>query len=171
MIDLLVKLERLVQRALLAAGALFLLIMVGLTSADIGIRLFAAPIPGVYELMGYFGALVIACSLAYTQRRKDHIAVDILVTHYPKTVRKVLEITNRAVCMLFSGLAAWQIGRLATTLMKSGELTETLRIVYYPFAYGVAAGFGLLAVVFLAELIRGFAPVRAETESEQEQPV
>jgi len=171
MISFLVKLERIVQATLLAAGALFLLVMVGLTSADIGIRLFAAPIPGVYELMGYFGALVVACSLAYTQRRKDHIAVDILTAHYPKIAQKALEIVNRAVCMLFSAIAAWQIGKLATTLMTSGEVTETLRIVYYPFAYGVAAGFGLLALVFLAELIRGFVPAAPEPEAEQEQPV
>ncbi|MBP7053321.1 MAG: TRAP transporter small permease [Phycisphaerae bacterium] len=171
MIEFLGRLEGFLQKALLAAGALFLLIMVGLTSLDISVRVFASPIPGVYELMGYFGALVVACSLAYTQRRKDHIAVDILVMHYPKVVQRAIESVNRAACMLFSGLAAWQIGKLATTLMKSGELTETLRIVYYPFAYGVAAGFGLLAVVFLAELIRSLAPVRAEAESEQEQPV
>ena len=171
MIDFLVKLEKLLQRALLAAGALFLLVMVGLTCTDIGIRLVAAPIPGVYELMGYFGALVIACSLAYTQRRKDHIAVDILTAHYPRIVQKILEIVNRAACMLFSAIAAWQIGKLATTLLETGEVTETLRIIYYPFTYGVAAGFGLLAVVFLAELIKAFIPEPIETDAEQEQPV
>ena len=170
MIRFLAKLEKFLQKALLAAGALFLLVMVGLTSADITLRFFASPIPGVYELMGYFGALVIACSLAYTQRRKDHIAVDILTSQYPKVVQNVLEAVNRMVCMMFSVLAAWQIGKLATKLMTSGEVTETLRIVYYPFTYGVAAGFGLLAVVFLAELIRSFVPEPA-AESEQEQPV
>jgi len=171
MIKFLVRLETFLQRTLLAAGALFLLAMVGLTSADIGLRVFASPIPGVYELMGYFGALVVACSLPYTQRRKDHLAVDILTRSYPKAVQTVLDAVNRTACMLFSALAAWQIGNLATTLMRSGELTETLRIIYYPFTYGVAAGFGLLAVVFLAELVRGLAPQPPQAEAEPEQPV
>ncbi len=153
-IQTLSMIELFLQKVLLAVAAFFLLAMVGITCADILLRLFAKPLPGVFELMGFSGALVAACSLAYTQRKKDHLAVDILTSLFPKPVQKVLDIVNRFTCMLFCAAAAWQIAKLATTLMKTGEVTETLRIVFYPFTYGVAAGFGLLTFVFFIELLK-----------------
>jgi len=41
---------------------------------------------------------------------------------------------------------------LGNTLRTSGEVTETLRIIYYPFTYGVALGCFLLSLVLLVEL-------------------
>lgn len=150
----LIQMESLLQKALMALAAFFLLAMVGLTCADIVSRLVWRPIPGVYELMGYFGALVVACALGYTQRKKDHLAVDIITSRFPPAVQRVLDMVNRFACMLFAGLACRQIWRVADTLRQTGEVTETLRIIYYPFTYLTAAGFGLLAFVFFVELLK-----------------
>lgn len=150
----LIQLESLLQKVLMALAAFFLLAMMGLTCADIVSRQFWVPIKGVYELMGYFGALVVACALGYTQRKKDHISVDIITTLFPMPVQRFLDIVNRFVCMLFACLACWQVWRVADTLRQTGEITETLRIIYYPFTYLVSAGFGLLAFVFFVELLK-----------------
>jgi hypothetical protein len=56
--------------------------------------------------------------------------------------------------MVFFALVSWQIAKYATTLWKTGELTETLRIVYYPFTYGVAFGCATLSLVFLTDLLK-----------------
>jgi hypothetical protein len=56
--------------------------------------------------------------------------------------------------MLFFILAGWQIAKLANTLRTSGEVTETLRIIYYPFTYGVAIGCFLLSLVLAVELAK-----------------
>lgn len=56
--------------------------------------------------------------------------------------------------MVFFSMAAWQIAKWASTLRKSGEVTETLQIVYYPFTYGVALGCVVLALVFLVDLMK-----------------
>ncbi len=150
----LIQLENLLQKALMALAAFFLLAMMLMTCADIASRLVWRPIPGVYELMGYFGAMVVACALGYTQRKKDHLAVDIITSHFPHSVQRFLDMVNRFVCMLFACLACWQIWRVADNLRLTGEITETLRIIYYPFTYLVSAGFGLLAFVFFVELLK-----------------
>jgi hypothetical protein len=49
---------------------------------------------------------------------------------------------------------SWQIARYATTLLKSGEVTETLGIIYYPFTYSVAFGFAILSLVFLNDFLK-----------------
>jgi TRAP-type C4-dicarboxylate transport system permease small subunit len=156
MLSLLNRLEMLLQKMLMAIAAVFLLAMVILTCADIAFRLppLRKPVPGVAELMGYFGALVVACALGYTQRKKDHIAVDIVSNMFPKPLQKFLDVINRLACMIFSIIACWQVGKVATTLCQTGEVSETLRLAYYPFTYGVAAGFALLAFVFFVELLK-----------------
>jgi hypothetical protein len=51
-------------------------------------------------------------------------------------------------------LAAWQISKYATTLWETGEVTETLQIIYYPFTYGVALGCAALSLVFLIDFLK-----------------
>jgi hypothetical protein len=58
------------------------------------------------------------------------------------------------VCFIFFSIAGWQINKLARTLWMTGEVTETLRIIYYPFTYGVALGCFLLALVLLVEFLK-----------------
>jgi len=56
--------------------------------------------------------------------------------------------------MIFFSIAGWQIARWATVLRKTGEVTETLRIIFYPFMYAVSLGCILLALVLLVDLLK-----------------
>ena len=44
-----------------------------------------------------------------TQRRKDHIVVDILTEKFPKKLSKMLDMVNHLVTMVFFAIIAWQI--------------------------------------------------------------
>ena len=130
----------------------FMVAMILITCLNIFSRLVWVPIKGTFELMGFFGAVVTAFALGYTQAKKAHISVDILVNRFPKRVQKILNGINSVICLIFFALAGWQIAKLGNTLRTSGEVTETLRIIYYPFTYGVALGCFLLSLVLLVEL-------------------
>ena len=56
--------------------------------------------------------------------------------------------------MVFFAVVAWQIAKYAGTLWETGEVTETLQIIYYPFTYGVALGCAVLSLVFLIDLLK-----------------
>jgi hypothetical protein len=58
--------------------------------------------------------------------------------------------------MAFFSIAAFQLAKYATNLWDTGELTETLRIVYYPFVYAVALGCAVLSLAFLTEFLKTF---------------
>jgi len=135
------------------AGA-FLIAMIGLTCANIFLRLFWMPIRGTYELMGFMGAIVASFALGYTQIQRGHIAVNILVQCFPDKARKTVNGLNYLVCMIFFSLAAWKISEKASIIKNTGEITETLRIAYHPFIYGVAAGCAVLALVFFTDLVK-----------------
>ena len=141
------------NKLLILLGGLFLVFMIGLTCSNIVFRLFWEPIRGTFELMGFSGAVVTAFALGFTQKQKGHIAVDILVNKFSDRTKKVLSSINSLICALFFGVAAWQVAKKAVTLLSSGEVTETLRIIYYPFTFCAAFGCGVLALVCLAEAV------------------
>lgn len=158
----LAKLIGFLNRWLVLAAGVFLVGMILLTCANIGLRTVWLPIRGTFELMGFFGAVVAAFSLAYTQAQRGHVAVDVLINTFPPVVRRVLGRVNSAVCAAFFAIVAWQLADKAAVLHETGEVTETLRMAYYPFTYAVAAGCAVLAVVFLAELVKGARRPRGE---------
>jgi len=161
---ILTKIADMLNRILTFMAGLILIVMVLLTCANIVFRLFWVPISGTYELMGFSGAMLTAFALAYTQVKKGHIAVDVLVNVFQPKTRWVLAAVNNGMCFVFFILAAWQLTIKANTLRTTGEVTETLRIIYYPFTYMVALGCGVLALVLLTDFLRQLIPMK-ETES------
>ncbi len=147
-------LSRILNKLLVFLGGLFLVAMIVLTCANIISRLIWVPIIGTFELMGFFGALVTAFALGYTQVKRGHIAVDVLVNTFPNHVKKIIQTISDLICCIFFLMAAWQLAIKATTLLKTGEVTETLQVIYYPFTYAVAFGCLVLALTLLTELIR-----------------
>lgn len=156
------KINRALNTALIWIAGCFLLVMILLTCANVFLRLIWTPVRGTFELMGYFGAIITAFALAYTQLNRGHIAVDILVLRFSKKTQRILSGINNFLCMIFFALVAWQIAKYATTLLKTGEVTETLRIVYYPFTYGVALGCAIFSFVFLTDLLKSFISDKEE---------
>jgi TRAP-type C4-dicarboxylate transport system permease small subunit len=147
------------SKTFMVAGGIALMLLVLLATTNVGLRFFHVPYSGTYELVSFLGALVTAGALAHTQRRKDHIVVDILTDKFPPTVKRFLDAVNYAVTALLFGVIAWQIWVWGNTIRSGNEVSETLKIIFYPFVYAVAAGFGLLAVVlcvdFMKTVLRG----------------
>ena len=148
------KISTLLNQALLWLAGLFLIAMITITGANIVLRLFWLPLRGTFELMGYFGAVVTAFALGYTQIQRGHIAVDIVVLRFSKKTQKILHAVNHLVCMVFFVIVTWQVHNYATTLWETGEVTETLQIVYYPFTYAVALGCLVLALTFFVDFLK-----------------
>ncbi|MBN1931844.1 MAG: TRAP transporter small permease [Desulfobacterales bacterium] len=128
--------------------------MIILTCSNIFSRWVWTPVRGTFELMGFLGAMVAALALGQTQMNRGHIAVNVLINKFSYKTRRFLTVINSTICLSFFLLAAWQIVKLAETLRKTGEVTETLRIIYYPFIYAVALGCAVVAFVFFTELLR-----------------
>lgn len=150
------KISRILNQIFIFTAGCFLVALILLICANIFSRLIWIPVKGTFELMGYFGAIITAFALSYTQAKKGHIAVDILVNRFSEKTRRVINGINFLICTLFFSLAGWQIIKWANTLRTSGEVTETLRIIYYPFTYGVALGCFLLALMLLTDLAKLF---------------
>jgi TRAP-type C4-dicarboxylate transport system permease small subunit len=152
------KVTRFLNRLLIWIGGCFLVAMILLTCTNIFLRLVWVPVKGTFELMGYFGAITTAFALGYTQIKKGHISVDVLVLSFSDKTRRVLAVINSLICTVFFSFVAWQVAKYAGILRSTGEVTETLRFPYYPFTYAVAVGCGVLALVFLTEFVQSIIP-------------
>ena len=128
-------------------GGLFLVAMVFLTCTNILLREFGFPVRGVYEIMGFFGAVIFAFSLAYSAEKKEHLYVNILFDRFPEKLRRVSGLISDFLCFLFFLILSFQLVKKALILKDAGEVSETLLFVYYPFI--IAAAFGVLILVFV----------------------
>lgn len=154
------------NRILLWIGGFVLLGMMLLACANMFSRAIWTPIKGSYELIGFFGALVAAFSLGNTQENKGHIALTLLSGMLSRRVERGIDAFAALVCAALFGLIAWRTGVWAWSLVQTGELSETLRIIYYPFAFAVALGVLALALTLLCDFLSACIAVARPADPE-----
>lgn len=144
------------NKNLLRIGAVSLVMMIALTCGNIFLRIVWMPVKGTFELMGFFSAVVTAFSLGYTQMQKAHTGIDVFVNLFSEKTRRTLNGINNLILTVFFFVLGWQLLKWGTTLWRAGEVSETLRIAFYPFVYGVGVGCFGLALALLVELSKTF---------------
>lgn len=140
----------------LGSVAVLLLMAIATTNAFLRIPLIKSTWRGAYETVGFLGAIVIAFALGYTQKRKDHIVVDILTEKFPKRINRVLDGINYFITTIFFAIVSWQVFVWGMKISKSGEVSETLKIVFHPFIYSVAFGFAVFSLTLIIDFLKNF---------------
>ncbi len=136
--------------------AVLLLMSIATVNAFLRIPLIKATWRGAYETVGFLGAIVIAFALGYTQKRKDHIVVDILTDKFPKKVNRTLDRINYFITMIFFAIVSWQVFVWGMKISKSGEVSETLKIAFHPFVYSVSLGFAVFSLTLIIDFLKSF---------------
>jgi TRAP-type C4-dicarboxylate transport system permease small subunit len=150
------KINDFLNRILMVMGAAAVLLLMSIATANAFLRipLIKATWRGAYETVGFLGAIVIAFALGYTQKRKDHIVVDILTDKFPKKVNRILDGINYFITMIFFAIVSWQVFVWGMKIAKSGEVSETLKIVFHPFIYSVSLGFAVFSLALLVDFLK-----------------
>jgi TRAP-type C4-dicarboxylate transport system permease small subunit len=156
MMTILYKIDEWLGRFLLALSGAAVLALMLLATGNVVLRIFHVPYRGTYEIVSFLGALGVAFALAATQHGQGHIVVDILSSHYPRPVKRLVDALSAGVSALFFGIVAWRVFVWGMQIMAGGEVSETLKIVYHPFVFGVAAGFGVLCLTCILDIPRAF---------------
>jgi len=135
-------------------GSAAMLATMGIAVANIALRPLRMPIQGAFELLGFGGALITALSLGPAQETRSHIGVDILFDRFPHPLKRWLLALSHGGCALFFGLAGWRIAALGNELRRAGELSETLRLPFYPFVWATFLGVWLLVATLLLDMVK-----------------
>src|ERR1700752_4973807 len=121
-------------RALCYVGmAAMAVLMMGVTVVDVVLRWFGAGVPGAYELVTAGMRVLIPLAMPYVFLTGGHVAVEMLVEHFPGGLRKIV---TRAGALLATAVMAFMtlaVIRRAMTVAASGEVTADLGlpVVYY----------------------------------------
>jgi TRAP-type C4-dicarboxylate transport system permease small subunit len=136
-------------------GSAGIVAMMFLVCGDIiGRYVLRKPIVGAYELTEFLMAGIIFIGFAYSQARKDHLRVDLLVLRMRPNTQHFLKVFNLAVTFLFYAVIAWR-GILGS--WEAYELDDRtaglVRIPYWPAKAVVPLGALLLCSQILVEIV------------------
>jgi TRAP-type C4-dicarboxylate transport system permease small subunit len=131
-----------------------LVIMMLLTVLDVFLRIVGTPITGVYELVGYFGSIVVGFALPFTTWTKGHIYMEFLMEKLPEQSRDIANIFTRIVGIALFGFAVYNLVDVGTVLYSTGEVSPTLELPVYPFAWGVAISCFMVCFVLFCDILR-----------------
>jgi TRAP-type C4-dicarboxylate transport system permease small subunit len=137
------------------AGAV-LLIMMMLTVLDVVLRSLGHAITGTYELVAMAGAVVVGFAVAQTSWDRAHIYVDFLIENRSEAVKKSFFVGTRVMAIAIFALLAWNLFLKAGHLHRSGEVSMTLHVPYYPVAYSLAFCFFVECLILVADIFRMF---------------
>jgi len=127
-----------------------------LTVMDVILRALRSPIVGTYELVAFSGAIVIGFAVPLTSWVRGHIYVDFFILRFSKTVRNIFNIATRSLVIILFFLIGWNLIKYGIDLQKSGEVSLTLQMPFYPVAYGVAVCCFVQCLVLICDIVKIF---------------
>ena len=125
--------------------------MLVLVVVSIVMRQFGKPLAGTYDYVGFVLALTVSFSLAHCAFERGHTRVEMLVDRFAPRVAALTDTLTGLISFAFFAVITWQCVALAGNIRRSGEVSMTALVPFYPYIYGMAFGCGLLAVAILVE--------------------
>jgi len=144
------------SRLLYIIAGITLAFMMCLTVLDVILRSFRRPIVGTYELVAFSGAVVIGFSVPFTSWLRGHIYVDFLISRFSQRVRNMIHITTRCLVIWLFLMIGWNLIKYGMDLQKSGEVSLTLQMPFYPVAYGVGICCFIQCLVLFCDILKIF---------------
>jgi TRAP-type C4-dicarboxylate transport system permease small subunit len=146
-----------VDKYLYATAGMVLASMVALTLFDVVLRNLGHPITGAMEIIQYAGSLVFGFSIPYATWLKAQIAVDLVtekIKARSRAAAKILHGTTRCVGIALFFFIAYNFFLYGLDVRRTGELTASFKLPYYPFVFGIALSFLFQSATIACDLIR-----------------
>jgi TRAP-type C4-dicarboxylate transport system permease small subunit len=135
-------------------AGVFLTLLMLTTVADVFLRSWGRPIVGSYELVAFLGALVLGFSLPLTSWVRGHIYVDFLVLKLPPPARKIFHLFTRFLGMGLFFMIGWNLIKMGRDLHRSGEVSLTLQMPFFPIVYAVGICCFIQCLVLSGDMIK-----------------
>ncbi|MDP3180114.1 MAG: TRAP transporter small permease [Spirochaetaceae bacterium] len=145
-----------------------LVFMVLLTLADVILRNFGHPITGSMEIIQFGGSLVFGFSVPYATFLKAQVQVDIIIEKLKPETQKAVTVITRIVGVLLFLFVSYNFFLYALDVKRTGELSASFRIPYYPLVFALSFSFllqGLTVFYDLIETLRGESAEKEEVKA------
>jgi TRAP-type C4-dicarboxylate transport system permease small subunit len=148
-----------------AIGALSIMILF-VVSNVLSRSIFSKPLPGSIEVIELSAVVAVFFAMAYTEFRRGHVCVELVILRFPRRVRVIVARVMYALATVFFAVMGWRGGVLAWSyLFPKARETFVLSIPIAPFIFVLAFGSAVLA---LEALIHVFQPLPSEAVRKEE---
>ena len=136
----------------IAGSALAFVILV--TVADVVMRILGSAVTGTYELVCFSGGILVCFSIPLTSWANRQIQVEFLVMKFPPRIRKVVTVVTKCLGVVLFVLITWNVVLLGNELKSAAQVTQVLRLPFFPVAYAMAICGFLQCVVLLCDIVK-----------------
>ena len=135
-------------------AAIALTFIMLLTVSDVVLRLFGHPIVGTFELVGLGGAVVIGFGIPITSWNRGHIFVDFMINWCSPKITEWFQCGHET--GEHRSLHSCRLEPLCSgkRSLKSGEVTLTRQLPFYPVAYGLGICCFIECLVLICDLVK-----------------
>jgi TRAP-type C4-dicarboxylate transport system permease small subunit len=137
-----------------SVAGLMLVFMMLLTTTDVILRFLGKPLPGTYELVGLTGAIVIGFAIPQTSLLKGHVYVEFLIDRFTVEHRSVVLLFVKIMVLLLFVIFGIYLFKMAADMAEAEEVTQNLRIPFYPITYAVGACCFIECLVMVSDMIK-----------------
>ena len=148
-------------------AAVSLLVMMFLTVSEMVLRFFGTPMAGIVEAVGWLAAATTAFALGYTQLYKGHVAISLLTDRFSSRLRAILGVAVHLMSTALFAATAWYLFEYAGSLRAAGSLSETMKMIVYPWVYMVSLGCLGLALAVFIDLLDAVSQALTSSKSEK----
>lgn len=143
-------------------AGIVLIFMAALTFADIVMRYFWTPIPGVYEVVAYLGLALAGLVLPRSSLMKAHVAVDFVTEKLSGKPKLIVLIITKVLVALFFVITAWYFVGMAQSFIATKSVTMTLKLPFYPVVFVMIFSFFVQGLVSIYQIFEEEGGARNE---------
>ena len=152
--DRVFNLLKIVSKVLNSIAGIAVTLMMLLTVTDVFLRAGGHPIIGTFEIVALLLALVIGFGIPQVSIDRGHVYMEFLLEKLSKKGRNVMNTFTRVLCLLLFAFIGSNLFNVGARFHASGEVSPTIKIPFYPVAYGVAVCCLLECCVFVFDIVR-----------------
>ena len=145
---------RFISKLLNTIAGIAVTFMMLLTVTDVLLRAGGHPIIGTFEVVALSLALVIGFAIPQVSMDRGHVSMDFLLVKLSRRGRNVMNTFTRLLGLILFASIGYNLFNVAARFHASGEVSATIKIPFYPVAYGVAVCCLLECCVFIFDIVR-----------------
>lgn len=128
--------------------------MIILTLFDVILRNLGHPITGSMEIIQYGGSIVFGFSIPYATWLGAQIIVDLMIKKLTPKNQKIFNVITRGVGIVMFLFIAYNFFMYGLDVKRTGELTASFKIPYYPFCFAIALSFLFQSFTIFCDLMK-----------------
>jgi TRAP-type C4-dicarboxylate transport system permease small subunit len=152
--DSLYNILRFISKALNLVAGVTLTGMMFLTVADVSLRAAGHPIIGTYEIVALSLAIVIGFGIPKVSLDRGHVYMEFLLEKLGPSGKNAMNTFTRLLVIMLFLFIGYNLLNVGAEFHASGEVSPTIKLPFYPVAYGVAVCCFLECFVFIFEIVK-----------------